>query len=260
MALSSSSISVTRPFSSNTLEIIRDALRNVAQPVPTPLPHLKPSHAAVLIPLCNVDGKPGILLQVRGKSLRNHPGEVSFPGGRMDEEDISLQHASLRETQEELSINPNQIDILGSLGPPERNMRGDMTVWPFVGFVYPSSDIVRTLASDDPLPSLDMATIQDTLPTTEVATAFHLPLSELISPARRRLDVETFGEGRPYWAIPVADLLQSDITTVNENVISSDHGDDNETVFDSVKAESVKVWGLTGWYLSLLTRALKMYE
>lgn len=39
---------------------------------------------------------------------------------------------ALRETQEELGIDPAQIEVLGEIGPPETNLRGDMTVWPFV--------------------------------------------------------------------------------------------------------------------------------
>lgn len=78
MALSSTSsaLMLTRPFTPNTLELVREALRSVAPP--TLQPHSKSIHAAVLIPFCNVDGKPGILLEVRGKSLRSHPGEVRY--------------------------------------------------------------------------------------------------------------------------------------------------------------------------------------
>ena len=39
---------------------------------------------------------------------------------------------ALRETQEELGIDPTQIEVLGEIGPPEITLRGDMTVWPFV--------------------------------------------------------------------------------------------------------------------------------
>ncbi|KAK2463666.1 hypothetical protein APHAL10511_004417 [Amanita phalloides] len=196
----------------------------------------KSNQAAILIPLCNVDGKPAILLEVRGKSLRNHPGEVSFPGGRVDETDHSLKDAALRETQEELGITPDQIDILGSLGPPEVSRRGDMTVWPFVGFVHSSSLRCdkNAMKPDDPFPSLDLNTIRKTLPTIEVAAAFHLPLTAIIESSRRR--ARTFRDGRPYWAITVADLLHL--------------GDSDD--------EGLEIWGLTGWYLSLFMNVLKI--
>ena len=79
MSLSSTSsvLSLTRPFTPNTLELVREALRSAASPIVQPR-HPRSNHAAVLIPLCNVDGKPGILLEVRGKSLRSHPGEVRY--------------------------------------------------------------------------------------------------------------------------------------------------------------------------------------
>lgn len=72
----------------------------------------------------------------------------SFPGGRVDEVNIyfNLRHynarrvhqgesffaAALRETHEELGIPPSCIEILGQIGPPEVNLRGDMNVWPYV--------------------------------------------------------------------------------------------------------------------------------
>jgi hypothetical protein len=171
----------------------------------------------------------------------------------MDEDDISLQYAALRETQEELSIDPNQVDIIGSIGPPELNRRGDMTVWPFVGFVYPLSGVVNDSSkSDDPIPSLDLMSIQSSLPTTEVDTAFHLPLAALVEPSRRRLDA--FRGGQPCWAIAVADLLRS--SKMERAITTSDHAVNN----NGEKEEGLEVWGLTGWYLSLLMRLLKMYE
>lgn len=85
----------------------------------------------------------------------------SFPGGKLDEvrprcatcqthlnefaqTDASLQHAALRETQEELGINPDQIDVLGSI-VPEANRRGDMTVWPFVASYHYNSECAGDL-------------------------------------------------------------------------------------------------------------------
>ena len=46
--------------------------------------------------------------------------------------DESFMSGALRETHEELGIDPAQIEVLGEIGPPEANLRGDMTVWPFV--------------------------------------------------------------------------------------------------------------------------------
>ncbi len=96
-------ISETAPITRRTLNIIRNALSDGYAGVEKNDRH-NPSetHAAVLVPFCNVNNKPGVLLEVRGK-LRTHSGEVrcaisslfcnstpililySFPGGKMDE-------------------------------------------------------------------------------------------------------------------------------------------------------------------------------
>jgi 8-oxo-dGTP pyrophosphatase MutT (NUDIX family) len=53
---------------------------------------------------------------------------------------------ALRETQEELGIDPTQIEVLGEIGPPETNLRGDMTVWPFVA--SPPTELKMILCSN----------------------------------------------------------------------------------------------------------------
>ena len=99
---SSSRISLTKPITPNTLRVIRELLRQ-KRPDPPLSPPTTLQSAAVLIPFCNVGGEPGILLEVRSKSLRTHSGEIrwelycilsnklgfitplSFPGGRIDD-------------------------------------------------------------------------------------------------------------------------------------------------------------------------------
>ncbi|KAL9713640.1 hypothetical protein Ac2012v2_003251 [Leucoagaricus gongylophorus] len=76
-----------------------------------------------------------ITMLVRAKSLRSHSGEVSFPGGRIDDTDASFLDGALRETEEELGIRPEEVQVLGEIGPPEVNLQGDMRVWPYIGFV-----------------------------------------------------------------------------------------------------------------------------
>ena len=60
--------------------------------------------------------------------------------------DESFLSGALRETQEELGINPDQIEVLGEIGPPETNLRGDMTVWPFVA--SPSTEFQNVTCSN----------------------------------------------------------------------------------------------------------------
>jgi nudix motif 8 len=106
---------------------------------------------------------------------------------------------------------------------------------------------------EDPFPSLDMSTIRQKLPTVEVGAAFHLPLSALVEPTRRRQDM--FREGRPYWAISVADLLQD----VQPSIVDVNEQKDADHIVDSNKLEEeLEVWGLTGWYLSLVMKILNI--
>lgn len=79
--------------------------------IPQPIGDL--SSYAVLIPLIKMDEKWHILYQVRGQAI-SQPGEVSFPGGRLEEGE-GFQEAAIRETCEELGISCEQIDLLGEL-------------------------------------------------------------------------------------------------------------------------------------------------
>ena len=78
--------------------------------------HHKPlKTAAVLIPLVD-DGKQlNVLLTKRAIHLRHHAGQISFPGGKVEETDIDLIHTASRETYEEIGLPPNLIDLVGSL-------------------------------------------------------------------------------------------------------------------------------------------------
>lgn len=70
--------------------------------------------ASVLIPLTE-NGKIYVLLTKRAKHLTNHPGEISFPGGRMDDSDSNRLHTALREVEEEIGIPRDEVTILGAL-------------------------------------------------------------------------------------------------------------------------------------------------
>ena len=71
---------------------------------------------AVMIPLVQVDGEWHVLFEVRAMTMRSQPGDISFPGGRIDRTDASPKDAAIRETHEELGIDPENIHVLSQLG------------------------------------------------------------------------------------------------------------------------------------------------
>src|ERR671931_2505921 len=72
--------------------------------------------AAVLLPV--VDGpEPSVVFTRRTDDLPRHPGEISFPGGMWHDDDPGLLETALRETEEELGLSRNLIDVLASLDP-----------------------------------------------------------------------------------------------------------------------------------------------
>jgi len=187
---------------------------------------------------------------------------VSFPGGRIDDTDLSFLDGAIRETEEELGIRPEEIDVLGEIGEPEFNLRGDLRVWPYVGFVHTRGS--KKPESDDyPFPSLDLNQIRQNTSVSEVAIVFHVPLTELTAPARLRSYL--FRGTRPYWAVDVTDLVRSAeiLSGVSGSMsVSTEavHGEEQPDEIGCGREGRVEIWGLTGWYLSLLLRRLQLYQ
>ena len=73
--------------------------------------------SAVLIPLVQVDGEWHILFEVRSFTMRKQPGDISFPGGRIDPTDPTPLAAALRETHEELGVDPKTVSHVQELSP-----------------------------------------------------------------------------------------------------------------------------------------------
>ena len=96
--------------------------------------------AAVLIPLIERDQGINVLLTRRTDHLNNHPGQISFPGGRADKEDFSPIDTALREAHEETGILPEKTEIIGGL--PQRDTVTGFMVVPVIGFIDPETDFV----------------------------------------------------------------------------------------------------------------------
>ena len=93
--------------------------------------------AAVLVPVVQrADGVKVILTQ-RTEKLRSHSGQVAFPGGRIDPEDASAAHAALRETHEEIGIEPREVEVIGRM--PDYLTGSGYRIVPVFGVVDPGS-------------------------------------------------------------------------------------------------------------------------
>ena len=98
--------------------------------------HLPFSHAAVLVPLFQKDGDCHLLFTKRSEEVKYHKGEISFPGGVVDEEDRELIHTALREAREEIGLKESDVQIIGVLD--DIVTITEFIVTPIVGlFPYP---------------------------------------------------------------------------------------------------------------------------
>lgn len=130
-------------------------LRADAPPVPQPGDR---KSAAVLLALIERDGELQILYTRRSDRLASHRGQVAFPGGRFDRRDPHLLAAALRETHEEVGIEPHRVEVLGHF-EGQRTRSTEIMVTPFVGMVKGAPEL-----RPDP---------------KEVAEIFHVPLRAL---------------------------------------------------------------------------------
>jgi 8-oxo-dGTP pyrophosphatase MutT (NUDIX family) len=95
--------------------------------------------AAVLVPLIDRDSQLHLVLTRRTETLRDHPGQISFPGGRIEEGDEGPGAAALRETAEELGVAPESVDLIGYL--PTQPVISGYAVTPVVGFIAPDASL-----------------------------------------------------------------------------------------------------------------------
>ena len=98
--------------------------------------------ASVLIPILTFKKDLEILLTKRSNSLKNHPGQIAFPGGKKDQSDSSPIETALRETQEEVGLNPKNVEIIASL--PSHKTATGFVIKPYLGLInQPFSETLR---------------------------------------------------------------------------------------------------------------------
>jgi len=140
----------------------------------------RPAVAAVLVPLV-VRAEICVLLTQRTDHLTNHPGQISFPGGRAEPSDADARATALREAQEEIGLDAHRVEVLGTM--PTYTTGTGFVVTPVVALVEPPFEI-----RIDPF---------------EVASVFEVPLSFLMDPAHhRRHRVEMSGGRREFFSMP----------------------------------------------------------
>ena len=94
-----------------------------------------PAHASVLVPLILRDDELTVLLTQRTDHLADHPGQISFPGGRAEPEDADPTATALREAQEEIGLDAVHVDVLGTL--PIYTTGTGFIVTPVVALIQP---------------------------------------------------------------------------------------------------------------------------
>jgi 8-oxo-dGTP pyrophosphatase MutT (NUDIX family) len=94
-------------------------------------------HAGVLIPILMDNGVPKILFTKRTNKVEHHKGQISFPGGAVDEQDSSVEQTALREAEEEIGLLREDVELLGRIDDTLTRASG-FIVHPFVGLIpYP---------------------------------------------------------------------------------------------------------------------------
>ena len=110
---------------------IGDLLRETLAGIPPAPTEEEGTPAAVMVPILDLP-EPTVLFTVRSDQVRDHKGEISFPGGVSHPEDRDLLATALRETEEELGIDPRAFDVLGPL-PATPTVVSGYVIQPFVG-------------------------------------------------------------------------------------------------------------------------------
>ena len=154
------------------------------EPLP-PAPDKALVPAAVLVPLVLRDDGMTVLLTQRTAHLIHHGGQISFPGGRLEATDADATAGALRETEEEIGLSRQHVEVVGRLD--DYVTVTGFRVVPVVGLVQPPFTL-----TPDPF---------------EVAEAFEVPLAFVLDPAnhQRHFRATPTGHKRYYYAMPFHD-------------------------------------------------------
>lgn len=134
--------------------------------------------AGVLVPI--IDGtNPRLILTKRSSALKHHPGQIAFPGGKVEEDDVDVFAAAVREAEEEIALT--DVDVIGALAPHETVTGFNVT--PVLGLV-----------------SSGYTTVPD---QREVAEVFEVPLAHVLNPANYMIESRQWrGQPRYFYVVP----------------------------------------------------------
>ncbi|MFT4416750.1 NUDIX hydrolase [Fredinandcohnia humi] len=134
---------------------IEDITQIVTKRTPSMLGRGRFTRFSILVPLIKVNEEVHILFEIRSSQLRRQPGEICFPGGKIDATDENEKHTAIRETMEELGLEETSITNVSAL---------DYFVSPFGTIIYPFIGVIKSLEELRPNPA-------------EVGDVFTVPLS-----------------------------------------------------------------------------------
>jgi len=137
--------------------------------------------AGVLAPIIEDERGLSLLLTKRSAALKHHPGQIAFPGGKLDDGDADVTAAALREADEEIGLPPSHVEVLGTLAPHETVTSFQVT--PVIGFVK-KPFVIR------PEPG-------------EVDEVFSVPLEHVLNPDNYLIQSRRWrGQKRHYFVVP----------------------------------------------------------
>ena len=137
--------------------------------------------AAVLVPVIDTGAEARVILTRRTATLRRHSGQIAFPGGAVDPDDASMEHAAMREAEEEIGLDPGFVEPIGRL--PDYLTTTGFRIAPVLAIVRPGF-------TTEPNPA-------------EVDAVFEVPLSFLMSEANHRRESRVWeGRERHYYTMP----------------------------------------------------------
>lgn len=143
--------------SSSLTEALRGVLLDPAQA--TALPVHGRTEAAVLVALYLDRGDLHAIFTRRRRDLRSHPGEISFPGGRRDDDEDDLRLTALREAEEEIGLARDDVQLVGALTPVP-TISTNYAVYPFVGLIEPGGTWTPSAGEVDEVLELRLADVR----------------------------------------------------------------------------------------------------